>query len=155
MKKIVETEIKITKNYNQNNLTRILNNFNYKKLFVIIDTSDNTIIQEFLKNKNIEIITKKALRKQSPYILSIIDKANEYIIDELSNYDTDLLIVDYKEKIINYIMDNLNKINIYNLVNKNDVEFVIDYWKSESRIHILLNSLKYSKEFLKNEKLIR
>lgn len=155
MKKIVETEIKITKNYNQNNLTRILNNFNYKKLFVIIDTSDNTIIQEFLKNKNIEIITKKALRKQSPYILSIIDKANEYIIDELSNYDVDLLIVDYKEKIINYIMDNLNKINIYNLVNKNDVEFVIDYWKSESRIHILLNSSKYSKEFLKNEKLIR
>lgn len=155
MKKIVETEIKITKNYNQNNLTIILNNFNYKKLFVIIDTSDNTIIQEFLKNKNIEIITKKALRKQSPYILSIIDKANEYIIDELSNYDADLLIVDYKEKIINYIMDNLNKINIYNLVNKNDAEFVIDYWKSESRIHILLNSSKYSKEFLKNEKLIR
>lgn len=155
MKKIVETEIKITKNYNQNNLTRILNNFNYKKLFVIIDTSDNTIIQEFLKNKNIEIITKKALRKQSPYILSIIDKANEYIIGELSNYDADLLIVDYKEKIINYIMNNLNKINIYNLVNKNDVEFVIDYWKSESRIHILLNSSKYSKEFLKNEKLIR
>lgn len=155
MKKIVETEIKITKNYNQNNLTRILNNFNYKKLFVIIDTSDNTIIQEFLKNKNIEIITKKALRKQSPYILSIIDKANEYIIDELSNYDADLLIVDYKEKIINYIMHNLNKINIYNLVNKNDAEFVIDYWKSESRIHILLNSSKYSKEFLKNEKLIR